>query len=161
MHYEQNIWIIGGDMRQVKLAQLLAEDGHTVHTFALEKTPAEESGGPVESDLAQLHRADCIILPLPVSGEGGHLNTPLSDSPPLLADLLDRMEPHQLLFGGKVDPAAAKEAEARGLIIRDYLAREELAVANAVPAVSAVAQPKGHTPPTPWPLSGFTVAPDT
>ena len=39
-----NFWVIGGDMRQAKLAELLADDGHTVHTLALDKAP-ELSGG--------------------------------------------------------------------------------------------------------------------
>ena len=33
MKHELNIWVVGGDLRQAKLAQLLAEDGHTVHTY--------------------------------------------------------------------------------------------------------------------------------
>ena len=35
MKHELNIWVVGGDLRQEKLARLLAEDGHTVHTYAL------------------------------------------------------------------------------------------------------------------------------
>ena len=30
MKHELNIWVVGGDLRQEKLAQLLAEDGHTM-----------------------------------------------------------------------------------------------------------------------------------
>ena len=37
MRNELNLWVIGGDMRQAKLAELLADDGHTVHAFALEQ----------------------------------------------------------------------------------------------------------------------------
>ena len=33
MRHELNFWVLGGDMRQGKLAQLLAEDGHRVHTL--------------------------------------------------------------------------------------------------------------------------------
>ena len=35
MKHELNIWVVGGDMRQAKLAQLLALDGHTVHPPAV------------------------------------------------------------------------------------------------------------------------------
>ena len=34
---EKNIWVVGGDRRQVYLANLLREDGHTVHTEGLEE----------------------------------------------------------------------------------------------------------------------------
>ena len=45
MKHELNIWVVGGDLRQVKLAQLLAEDGHTIHTYALGQPPETASGG--------------------------------------------------------------------------------------------------------------------
>lgn len=55
-------------MRQAKLAQLLALDGHTVHTYALEQ---DRSTGPLpEEDLSQAEKADCVVLPLLVSTEG-------------------------------------------------------------------------------------------
>ena len=34
MRNELNLWVAGGDMRQAKLAELLAADGHTVHAYA-------------------------------------------------------------------------------------------------------------------------------
>ena len=37
MRNELNLWVAGGDMRQAKLAELLAADGHTVHAYALER----------------------------------------------------------------------------------------------------------------------------
>ncbi|MDE6589036.1 MAG: hypothetical protein K2K53_01555 [Oscillospiraceae bacterium] len=33
----KNIWVAGGDPRQAALAGLLADDGHCVHTYALEQ----------------------------------------------------------------------------------------------------------------------------
>ena len=33
----KNIWVAGGDPRQAALAELLADDGHAVHTYALER----------------------------------------------------------------------------------------------------------------------------
>ena len=40
MRNELNLWVAGGDMRQAKLAELLAADGHTVHAYALERLGA-------------------------------------------------------------------------------------------------------------------------
>ena len=42
MREQLNFWVIGGDMRQVRLAGLLAADGHSVHTFALEQGEIDE-----------------------------------------------------------------------------------------------------------------------
>ena len=88
MRHERNVWVVGGDMRQAKLAELLFDDGHTVHTWALEGT--EE--GPVRApDLGEAALADCVILPLPAAGEGGRLNAPLSQERPPLTQVLDAL----------------------------------------------------------------------
>ena len=86
MKHRLNVWVIGGDQRQVHLAQLLRREGHTVHIYALERA-AEDC----EEEPSQAHRADCVILPLPVTGNGSLLNTPLSDRPHPLAAILDEI----------------------------------------------------------------------
>ena len=56
MRNELNFWVVGGDMRQAKLAELLSADGHAVHTFALEELdPLEgvrQEKGLAEAELA-------------------------------------------------------------------------------------------------------------
>lgn len=133
-----NIWVVGGDLRQAKLAQLLQEDGHGVHTYALDQ--AAESPVPEARDLTGVELADCVILPLPVTGDGRLLNTPLTEGEVLLTDILDALRPEQMLCGGRVDDGVRALARERGLVLHDYFAREELAVANAVPTVEGAIQ---------------------
>ena len=104
MKHELNFWVIGGDMRQVKLAQLLAEDGHTVHTYALDPGPEQFPGLIQEQNLNRVGRADCVVLPMTVSAGGGRLNAPLSLSEHPLVPILDRLSPRQFLCGGRIDP---------------------------------------------------------
>ncbi|MCD7946953.1 MAG: dipicolinate synthase subunit DpsA [Oscillospiraceae bacterium] len=134
-----NIWIIGGDMRQGKLAEHLLEDEHTVHTFALEEY---ESSADVimEDGLEALRLADCVILPLPVLGEGSLLNTPLSKRRQPVAGILDLLCPEQMIFAGMVSGELTAMADDRGLTIYDYFRREELAVTNAVPTAEGAIQ---------------------
>ncbi len=141
MKNEMNIWVIGGDMRQVKLAEALAGDGHTVHSFALEQA-GEAAGVDPASDLSAAALADCVVLPLPVEGEGGALNAPFSEGTHPLEEVFAALRPGQVLCGGKVSQRAAALAAARGLTLHDYFAREELAVANAVPGALAVEHTK-------------------
>ena len=136
----RNFWVVGGDQRQVWLARLLAEDGHTVHTYALDLPPDAGDGPVARSSLERIDRADCVVLPLPVAGEGLTLHAPLAPAAPPLAQVLDRLTPGQVLCGGRVDPAVQALAGARGLTIHDYFAREELAVANAVPTAEGAVQ---------------------
>lgn len=140
MKHEMNFWVVGGDMRQAKLAQLLAQDGHTVHTYALDPGPKTISGLIQEQNLNYACRADCVVLPLTVSAGNGLLNAPLSLSEHPLAPILDRLSLRQFLCGGRVDPETQAMAQERGLTIHDYFAREELAVANAVPTAEGAIQ---------------------
>ena len=139
MGNELNFWVVGGDLRQAKLAELLAADGHTVHTWALERMGALPGVRAAET-LAEAERADCVVLPLPAAGEGGGLNAPLSEGEHPMAEVLDALRPGQVLCAGRVDPATAALAAARGLTLHDYFAREELAVANAVPTAEGAIQ---------------------
>ena len=88
MRNELNLWVAGGDMRQAKLAELLAADGHTVHAYALERLGALD-GVEMEESLEGAALADCVVLPLPAAGEGSLLNAPLSGRKHPLALVLD------------------------------------------------------------------------
>ena len=135
MDQERNFWVVGGDLRQRALARLLREDGHTVHVAALEgEGLAAEPLGP---GLALAH---CVILPLPVTRQGELLHTPLSREEVTLPQLLDWLEPGQVLCGGLVSAQAEEAAQARGLRLLDYYAREECMVANAVPTAEGAVQ---------------------
>ncbi len=138
MKHELNVWVIGGDLRQAKLAELLQNDGHTVHTYGLERAP--EAAWEGEPCLTGVELADCVVLPLPVTGDGAMLNAPLSKAVRPLTQVLDALRPGQIVCAGRVDGQTLAMARERGLILHDYFAREELAVANAVPTVEGAIQ---------------------
>lgn len=131
-----NIWVAGGDERQGALARMLAEDGHTVHTYGLERA----DGMLCERSLRGLERADCLILPLPAAGEDGNLHTPLSAQSHSLDELMGCLRPGSLVCAGLVGPRLRELAEAQGVLLRDYFQREELAVLNAVPTAEGAIQ---------------------
>ena len=130
----KNIWVAGGDPRQAALAALLADDGHSVHTYALE----QGEGTACEPSMAGADRADCVVLPLPAAGPGGTLNAPLSEEEHRLEEVLDALRPGQLVCAGMAGEELERMAAERRLVLRDYFAREELAVMNAVPVALAV-----------------------
>lgn len=137
MKREGTIWVLGGDLRQEKLAALLSEEGHSVHTYALDQAAPYE-GVTAETALEGLHRADCVILPLPVASASGMLHAPLGSGERPLTDIFSRLSPAQFICGGMVGEETAELAGEYGLTIHDYFRREELAVANAVPTALAL-----------------------
>ena len=139
MKREYYFWVVGGDLRQVKLAQLLQADGHTTQTYAMEQRP--EAGELTGSDtLKGIERSDCVILPLPAAGEGGMLNAPLSSRKIPVEAVIRSMRPGQLLCAGKLPPQAVTLARQQEVRVHDYFAREELAVKNAVPTAEGAIQ---------------------
>ena len=135
MDRERNFWVIGGDTRQLRLAELLENDGHTVHTAALERGRQKE-----EEPFRDALLAHCIILPLPVTTPEGLLHTPLCGGVYPLDEVLNALRPGQIVCGGMPSAETKKQIEAHGLRFFDYYAREECMIANAVPTAEGAVQ---------------------
>lgn len=127
-------------MRQKKLAQLLCDDGHSVHTYALNEQSEQTTGLVSEQSLRHVERADCVILPLPVSTDGETLNAPHWQLEQPLAPIFQLLHGVRFICGGRLSPAVSALAHEHGLNIHDYFAREELAIANAVPTAEGAIQ---------------------
>jgi len=140
MKQERTFWVVGGDLRQAQLAQLLARDGHTVCTYALEQGTYAAPDALVCSMLTGIDRSDCVIFPLPVCSAPGILSAPLSEQEHFLAPILDFLSPDQLICGGRFDSDTLHILSQRGLQACDYFEREELIVANAVPTAEGTVQ---------------------
>ena len=122
--------LVGGDRRQLYLASQLAADGHTVYTAALSDS----------ADLSVSAWGDCVVLPMPPTDSTGMLHAPMVSGKVPIDEVLAVLRPEQYIFAGKVSPALHARAEARGLVIHDYLLRDELAIANAVPTAEGALQ---------------------
>ena len=119
MKREYYFWVVGGDLRQVRLAQLLQMDGHTVQTYAIERRETREvlSGSDTLNGIERL-----------------------SDRKIPLSAIIERLKPGQILCGGKLDAEFVRSAREKGCRVYDYFEREELAVKNAVPTVEGAIQ---------------------
>ncbi len=130
--------IIGGDMRNVKLSDLLSEDGHEVHTFALDNT------GKISQRCSDLREAfalsDIAVGPMPfTSGDGTYLNAPFHPEKIEIAKIADVIRESGfggLLIGGRV-PLALSGV---GAVSADLLQRDDLAVLNSVPTAEGALQ---------------------
>lgn len=129
-----SITVLGGDRRQVYLAQMLLEDGKDVVTWGLDR-----GGAPNSVPLNIALERDLLILPLPVC-RNGHLNLPLTDTELLPEQLWPRLRYDQLLLGGMTGDLQPRLMSDFGLTILDYYDREETQVANAVPTAEGALQ---------------------
>ena len=126
--------LLGGDLRQMVTARSLAEEGYEVAVYAMDTYAGDWGGVTRATDLSSaVGGADLVVLPLPVTQDGERLHCPLTRQTVLLTEVFDALTPGQQVVGGRVTGEVSALASARGVDICDYLQREELAVANAVP----------------------------
>lgn len=126
--------LLGGDLRQMVTAKALAGDGYEVAVYAMDTYAGDWGGVTRASDLASaVGGADLVILPLPVTTDDERLHCPLTRKTILLKDVFDALKPGQRVVGGRLSKTVYELAQAHGVPAEDYLRREELAVANAIP----------------------------
>ena len=147
--------VIGGDMRQVKLAELLAEDGHEVTVFALDKLRFDDGVSHAPTPRDAVHGAQCVILPLPATSKEGILNAPLSTGLHTTREIVSVLERDQLICGGRIDGSTGELMRSLGLNVADYYEREELAVLNA--GVTAEGAIQLIMEETPFTISGASI----
>lgn len=124
--------VIGGDMRNVRLAAQLVADGHEISCFALDEAGAEEIRCCALSASAAAQDADCVILPLPVLNMRGGLNAPLSAFSYDAGEILRQLPKSSVICGGRPGEKVLIAVEELGLDFVDYFEREELVVLNAL-----------------------------
>jgi dipicolinate synthase subunit A len=138
-------------MRQAKLAEFLAADGHDTSAFALDKLRVIDGVRQCGTAKEAAEGADVCVLPLPAASREGMLTTPLSSGLHTVREILSALSPGQTIFAGRLDAQTAEVAGAMGLSVGDYFLREELAVSNAVAAVEgAIKIMIEETPVTLW-----------
>ena len=76
-----NFAIIGGDLRIIKLAQMLAKDGNKVFTYGLEKAEGlnKDNIRPCDTLSEAIENSEIIIGPIPFSSNAKEINSPFSD----------------------------------------------------------------------------------
>lgn len=135
-HYDYAV--LGGDMRQVFLAEELAHHQMKVCHYALTAVPDEQhcSDAAVVDAAASLkeacENADCIVGPLPFTQNGSGLIQADTGYQFLLSSLLALLKPGQTLFAGGIPADFKKAAKEKGVAVFDFLDDASLAVRNSI-----------------------------
>ena len=91
----RNIAIIGGDLRIVKLAEMLTKENFFIKTYALEKAESLKKISnilPCSSINETIKEAEFVIGPIPLSSNNIQINTPFSDTQITLQELLEPLK---------------------------------------------------------------------
>ncbi len=132
--------LVGGDLRNVKLASILAAEGCTVYTYGI----SHSSIGTHFNRCSELGEAvtmgDFIIGPMPFTIGGSKLNAPLHTSDIELEEILQAVPKGKVIMAGRVPPQFIFNAAAKEIRVVDILQRDDMAILNAVPTAEGAIQ---------------------
>lgn len=130
MIIQKNFGIIGGDFRQIYLAEkfLSSESDSILWGFNKLKNSKLLMQPSELSNL--ISNSEYIILPLPITRDGITLNAPFSDEKIELTKKFWNLLEHKVVFGGM----ASSIKSLTKIKIYDYAEREEFKILNAVPS---------------------------
>ena len=128
----RNFAIVGGDKRNVALAEMLFRLGHRVRMYGFTNYE-RETPMQCKNLYETISEAEYIIGPIPCSHNGGVLNAPFHNGPVPVDDLFRLIKPHQTFLAGYMKPEIMALASRYSIRAIDMLGREELLVLNAIP----------------------------
>lgn len=132
--------VIGGDLRNVKLAEAIFSDGNQVNIFGFKNAGFESILSENEDLQEAIDDSEIIIGPLPCSNDNETLNAPFHPEKIHMNEVFKTMKKNQLFIAGKVSENIVQLAKAYNVYSIDILEREEMAVLNAIPTAEGAIQ---------------------
>ncbi|MBO4816107.1 MAG: dipicolinate synthase subunit DpsA [Clostridia bacterium] len=128
------IGIIGGDLRIIRLAEILAKDNYLIYTNALEKYNFLSDKIKYSSIQEMCIKCSYIVSGVPFSKHGEYVDTPFSNEKILIKGLFNNIKNKTLIAGG-INKELEEDANKLNIKIIDLLKIEELTVLNVIPTV--------------------------
>ena len=126
--------VLGGDLRNIKLAGMLADDGNKVYSFGQERSDEVLDDGRIEkcSSLKQaLEKSQVIIAPVPFSGNSENINTPFSYEKIMIDELLKNNK-GKIFISGSIKDDIKKKLDENYMQVVDIMKRDDLAILNTI-----------------------------
>ena len=126
--------VVGGDLRTIKLAKILAKEGNMVYTYGLEKAEELKENKNIifcEKLIEAVKKVQVVIGPIPFSSDGININMPFSEGKLSVREFMHNLNA-KILIAGTIAPNVYELANDEYIEIVDIMKREELAVLNTI-----------------------------
>ncbi len=126
--------VLGGDLRNVKLAEMLADDGNRVYSFGQDKSDEILDDGRIEkcnSLKTAIDKSQIIIAPVPFSSNGESINAPFSHDK-IMIDELIKLNKEKIFISGSIKDDIKKNLDEKYLEVIDIMKRDDLAILNTI-----------------------------
>lgn len=146
--------VLGGDMRQAYLADILTKQGYQVAKYLLpeipcvQKTQADLETRIVTNLLASIHekevfldgisQSSAVLAPIPITKDKKTLNHMIKNIDLTLDEIYESLMQGQTFFGGCIPKWFVERCEQKGCHCFDYMEDKPLAVRNAVATAEGV-----------------------
>ena len=137
---EKSITVVGGDLRIVKLIEMLDKDGYKVFTYGLENSEELLNLESVEMcpTLEEaVSNSKIVVGPIPLSSDRKRLSTPFGRNNVELTDFVQALK-DKYLIAGNIN--IREELEENGIQYTDLLKREEFSVLNTIATAEGTIQ---------------------
>ncbi len=134
--------IIGGDLRIIKLAVMLAKEQNEIFMYGLEKAEELKNNSNIkqcESIKKAIQEVEIVIGPIPFSSNGKTINMPFSDKEITIREMMHVINA-KVLIAGVITPEVYEMANDEYIEIIDIMKREELAVLNTIATAEGTIQ---------------------
>ena len=132
--------VIGGDIRSIKLANFIAQDGYKVDIYGFNNA-SFDTGLPESPDMnTAVNEADIVIGPLPCSNDNETINAPFHQGKIYINEVFQTMKKNQIFIAGRMSNKIQHLAQLYNVNTVDILEREDMAVLNAIPTAEGAIQ---------------------
>ncbi len=136
-----NITVIGGDLRVVKLAEILQKNDANLYLYGLEKCAELEKTQYIQHAQSledAIYKSQIIITSIPLSKDGIVVNTPYSNEKIYVEELFNLSKNKKIITGNITDQIQNYIQDNNEII--DVLKNEELTILNAIPTAEGAIQ---------------------
>lgn len=131
---DNNFLVIGGDLRIVKLVNMLA-DKSVIYTYGLEKAEEIDNNenvikcNPIDRETIQ--ESKLIIGPTPFSKDGINIYAPYSENEINIKDIIGKCKDKNLI-AGSIKEEILEIAKENNIQVTDMIKNEKLAILNSI-----------------------------
>ncbi len=136
----KQIGIIGGDLRIIRLGEILSKEGYLIYTYGLDKYNFMNKNVLKCNKIEEVcNKCDYILSGVPFSKDGIYVNAPFDNKQIQVDDLLKIVMNKTLIVGG-IKREIKEKAIKYNVKIIDLLEYEELTILNIIPTVEGAIQ---------------------
>jgi len=139
---EKSIAVVGGDLRIIKVVEMLLRDGYKVYTYGLELSEElmdiqELEQCPTLNDAVK--NATIVLGPIPLTSDRKNLSMPFSNNKLSVEEFIKNIS-NKTLIAGHLPEALKKDMKENDINFIDIAKREEFVVLNAIATAEGTIQ---------------------